>query len=183
MSRWLGVCILLVGFISRVVKGANRLTAFQRGFQISACVSPTSHAWGEKILHLEPSKKKIQVTDNFLDGFFMGIKKRGSRSSFFFFNSIRGTPGRLLPDDEQRQPREPRELPLRIDVRLAHTDLPPPINSEPARPRRVYIRNSVELARYWRALGCISCEVAMTQKPHVTTRNSVGQQHSRHRSA
>ena len=84
MSRWLGVCILLVGFISRVVTGANGLTAFQPLFQISACVSPTSHALGEKILHLEPSKKKIQVTDNFLDGFFMGIKKRGSRSSFFF---------------------------------------------------------------------------------------------------
>ena len=41
-----------------------------------------------------------------------------------FFNSIRGTPKRLLPDDEPLEPREPREQPLRIDVRPVQTDLP-----------------------------------------------------------
>ena len=65
-----------------------------------------------------------------------------------FLNSFRGTPRRLLPDDDPREPREPREQPLRIDVRAVHTDFPPPNNTEPAKPRRVYIRNSVELARY-----------------------------------
>ena len=30
-----------------------------------------------------------------------------------------------LPDDEPRDPREPREQPVRIDVRRMHADLPP----------------------------------------------------------
>ena len=80
-----------------------------------------------------------------------------------FFNSIRGSPRRLLPDNEPREPREPREPPLRIDVRPAHTDLHPPINTEPAKPRRVYIRNSVELPRYGYTPGCIGCVAAMTR--------------------
>ena len=72
-----------------------------------------------------------------------------------FFNSIRGTPRSLLPDDEPREPREPREQPLRIDVRPVHTDLPPPINTELAKPRRVYVRISVEVARYGYTPGCV----------------------------
>ena len=72
---------------------------------------------------------------------------------------------RLLPDDEPGEPREPREQPLRIDVRPVHTDLPLPINTEPAKPRRVYIRNSVGLARCGYTPGCIGCEVAMTLGP------------------
>ena len=82
-----------------------------------------------------------------------------------FSNSIRGTPRRLLPEDETREPREPREPPLRIDVRPVHADFPSPINTEPARPRRVYIRNSVELVRYGYTPGSIGCEAAMTQGP------------------
>ena len=42
-------------------------------------------------------------------------------------------------------------------------DLPPPTSSEPSKARRVYIRNSVELARYGYLPGCIGCEAAMTQ--------------------
>ena len=64
-----------------------------------------------------------------------------------FFNSIRGTPRRLLPDDEPREPREPREQPLPVNVRPVHADLPL-ISTKPARLRRVYIINSVELARW-----------------------------------
>ena len=67
-----------------------------------------------------------------------------------FFKSILGKLRRLSPDDEQRDPREPREQPLRIDVRLVHT------NTEPAKPRRVYIRNSVELARYGYTLDALA---------------------------
>ena len=33
-----------------------------------------------------------------------------------------------------------REQPFRIDVCPVHTDFPPPINTEPAKPRRMYIR-------------------------------------------
>ena len=67
--------------------------------------------------------------------------------------------------DEPRENREPREQPLRIDVRPVHTDILPPINTEPPKPRRVYIRNSVELARYGYTPGCIGCEAPMTQRP------------------
>ena len=70
-----------------------------------------------------------------------------------------------LPGDEPREPREPREQPLRIDVRPVHADLPLPISREPAKSRRVYIRNSFELARYGYTPGCIGCEAAVTQGP------------------
>ena len=77
--------------------------------------------------------------------------------------------------DAANEPREPREQPLRIDVRRVHPDLPPPIGTEPARPRRVYIRNSVELARYGYTPGFIGCEAAF----RVTTRNSAGHEPSK----
>ena len=32
-------------------------------------------AWGGKIFYLEASKKKVQITDKFLDGIFLGIKE------------------------------------------------------------------------------------------------------------
>ena len=53
-----------------------------------------------------------------------------------------------MPDDEPREPMEPREQPLRIDARLVRGYLLPPIPTEPSKPRRVHIRNSVELAPY-----------------------------------
>ena len=105
-----------------------------------------------------------------LDGIFFGIKEgsqelvigtlagcvvcrivtrwpREDAADPVFHSSIRGTPWKLLSDDELREPREPRE-PLRIDVRPVHADLPPPISTEPSKPRRVYIRNPVELSRH-----------------------------------
>ena len=74
-----------------------------------------------------------------------------------------GTPRRLL-DGEMTNPEKPREQPLRIDVRPVYTDLPTPINTEPAKPRRVYIRNSVELARYGYTPGCIGGEAAVISR-------------------
>ena len=150
------------------MQGADGLTAFQRAFQRASHPRDMPAAWGEKILHLERSKKKVQITDKLLDVIFLGIKEvseefivgtpagcvvcrtvkrrpREDAADLVFLNSIRGTSKRLLPDDESR---EPTELPFRIDVHPVHIDLPPPINMEPAKPRRVYISNSVELARY-----------------------------------
>ena len=120
-------------------------------------------------MHLEASKKKVQVTDKFLDGIFLGIQLFVWNAELLkdpvFFNSIRGTRRRLLLDDEPREPKKPGEQPLRIDVRLVHIDLPPPNNTEPAKQRRVKIRNSVELARSGYPPGCIGCEAAMIQGP------------------
>ena len=48
-----------------------------------------------------------------------------------------------------------------MDVCLVHADLPLPI-TEPAKPRRVYIRNLVEMPRYGHAPGCVDCEAPMT---------------------
>ena len=60
-----------------------------------------------------------------------------------------------MPDDEPREPRESRGQPLRIDVRLVHADLPPPISTEPSKPGGENIRNSVELARNGYTLGLL----------------------------
>ena len=164
------------------------LTAFQRAFQRASHPRAMPAAWGEKILYLEASKKKVQITDKFLSGIFLCIKEgsvefivrtlvgcvvcravkrrlREDAADPVFFNSIRGTPRRLLPDDEPREPKEPREQPLRIDVRPVHTNFLAAVNTEPAKPRRVYIRSAVELARYGHTPGCIGCEAAMTLGP------------------
>ena len=67
-------CVRFAGQINaRIVKGADGLTAFQRerAFHPQAMRS----AWGEKILYLEASKKKIQITDKFLEAIFLGTKE------------------------------------------------------------------------------------------------------------
>ena len=152
-------CVRFAGqIIFRLVKGADGLTAFQRALQRASHPQAMPAVWREKILYLEASKKNIQITDKFLDGIFLGIKEgseefiagtptscvmcrnvkrrpREDAADPVFFNSVRGTPKRLLPDDELREPREPREQPLRIDVRPVHTDLPSPISTEPVKPR------------------------------------------------
>ena len=137
-----------------------RFAAFQRVFQRASHSRAMPSAWREKILYLKSSKKKIQITDKFLDGIFLGIKEgseefivgtpalcvecravkrwpREDAADPVFFNSIRGAPRRLLPHDEPREPTELGEQPLRIDVRPVHADLPPPISTEPSKPRRV----------------------------------------------
>ena len=62
----------------------------------------------------------------------------------------------------RENPESQESQPLRIDVRPVHTDLLPPISTEPAQPRRMYIRNSVELARYGYTPGCTGCEAAFS---------------------
>ena len=158
--------------VSRVVGSADGLTANQRASQ------PTSHP---RAMDLVPgaSKKKTQITDKLSDGIFLDIKE-GSEEFFigtlagcvvcetvqrrprvdaaepvFLFNSNRGTLRRVVPEDEPREPREPLEQPLMTYV-LVHADLPPPLSTEPYKPRRVYIRNSVELARHGCTLGCMA---------------------------
>ena len=66
---------------------------------------------------------------------------------------------------EDETPQEPREPKLGIDVRLVIICLPPPNSAEPSKPRRIYVRNSVELARYGYTLGCRGCEAAVSAIP------------------
>ena len=49
-----------------------------------------------------------------------------------------------------------------MDVLQVNTGFPPPINREPSKPHRIYIRNSVELAQHGHTLGCTGCEAAMS---------------------
>ena len=100
------VCVLLQ-IMSRAVKGADGLTAFQRAFQRASQPRAMPSTWGEKIFYLEASKKKIQITDMFLDGIFLGTKE-GSEEF------IVGTPaGCVVCRTVKRRPREdaaePRE--------------------------------------------------------------------------
>ena len=61
--------------ISRTVKGEDGLTAFQRAFQRMSHPRAMPAAWREQTVFLEASKKKIHITDTFLDGIFLGIKE------------------------------------------------------------------------------------------------------------
>ena len=110
-------CVRFVGpIISCTVKGAYGLTAFPRALQ------GASH-------------------EEFVVGTLAGCvgfrtvkrRPREDAADLVFYNSIRGTPGRLVPDDEPRESREPREQPLRIDVPPVHADLPPPTSTVAAR--------------------------------------------------
>ena len=68
----LALCVRFAGqIISRVVTGADGLTAFQRASHPRGMLT----AWGVKTLYLEASKKKVQISDKFLDGIFLCIKE------------------------------------------------------------------------------------------------------------
>ena len=174
-------CIKFAGrVLSRTVKGQDGLTAFQRAYQRKSHPRPLPAAWGEKVLHLEASKRKAQLSNKFEDGIFLGIEngteelivvtptgckicrsvKRRSRADAadsVFFNSVRGTPWCLVPDDAVREPR----VPMQFDVRPASVELPPRIvAADHSGPRRVYIRAAVELARYGYTPNCAGCEAA-----------------------
>ena len=41
---------------------------FNERFSVCLIHEPCLHAWGEKILYLEASKKKVQITDKFWNG-------------------------------------------------------------------------------------------------------------------
>ena len=59
-------CVRFAGqIIFRTLKGADGLTAFQLALQRVSHPRAMPAAWGEKILYLEASKKKVQITDKF----------------------------------------------------------------------------------------------------------------------
>ena len=69
-------CVRFAGqIISRTVKGAGGAHCVPTRF--SAGIPSKSHAFalGEKMLYLEASKGKIQITDLFLNGIFLGIRE------------------------------------------------------------------------------------------------------------
>ena len=79
-----------------------------------------------------------------------------------FFNSVRGTPWCLVPDDAAREPR----IPTQFDVRPASVELPSKIAAaDHSGPRRVYIRAAVELARCGYTPNCEGCEAAEAGAP------------------
>ena len=70
-------CVRFAGqIISRTVKGADRLTPFQRTFQRASHPRAMPAAWREKILYLESSKKKVQITYKFLGRYVIGHQGR-----------------------------------------------------------------------------------------------------------
>ena len=65
-----------VRFAGHIISSTDGLTAFQRAFQRTSHARAMLSAWREQILHLEASKKKIQITDKFLDGVCLGHKRK-----------------------------------------------------------------------------------------------------------
>ena len=86
--------------ISRTAKVAEGLTAFQRAFQRASHMPP---AWGEQILCLEKSKKKVQITDKFSDGAFLGINECSEQ---FIVGTLAGC---VVCRTVKRRPREDAE--------------------------------------------------------------------------
>ena len=170
--RWCGVCVSLDRSFPFSAKGVDGLTSFQHKFQRTS--HPESHALcvERKSRTCKPARRRYRSqTISLTASSWASIK--GLRSSSLehllavwcaelssgglvhmpqihsFSKAFRGTLTRLVPDDEPREPREPGEQPLTIDVRLVHAGLPP-ISTGPSNPRRVHFRNSVELVRHGR---------------------------------
>ena len=109
-------CVRFVGqIISRKLKGASELTACQRAFQRTSHPRAMPSALGEQILYLEASKKKIQITDNFLDGIFLDIQE-GSEEY------VIGTPaGCVVCMTVKRRPRQGRRRSSVVQQHLWNT--------------------------------------------------------------
>ena len=124
--------------------------------------------WSEKVVYLEQSK----IEAKWHKGFFLGIKDEseifvvgtplgivfsGSIRRFpiedsgdgMLFNSIKGVPWELQLGVEREVVNR-----VQLDVRAAILDT---VDSREQLPRRVYIRRSVELARYGYTDRCIVC--------------------------
>ena len=96
--------VLCAGFLESIlvppVKGRDGVTAFQRENQCKCHPRAIPAAWEEKVLFMEVSKKKVQLTDKLTDGIFLGVKD-GIEEVIF------GTPsGCLVCRTVKRRPRE-----------------------------------------------------------------------------
>ena len=133
--------------------------------------------WPEKVL--EQSERKVQVEVKWHEGIFLGIKDESeivvvgtphgavfARSIRRFpkedsgdgmlFNSIKGVLWELQPGVERKIVNR-----VQLDVRAAIPGRQaPPLTTGEQLPRRVYIRRSVELARYGYTDRCIGCQHA-----------------------
>ena len=124
--------------------------------------------WSEKVVYLEQSK----IEAKWHKGIFLGIKDEseivvvGTPLGIVFsgsirrvpiedsgdgmlFNSIKGVPWELQLGVEREVVNR-----VQLDVRAA---IPDTADSREQLPRRVYIRRSVELARYGYTDRCIAC--------------------------
>ena len=135
--------------------------------------------WFEKVFYLEQSKRKVQVEAKWHEGIFLGIKDEseiavvGTSHGIVFsrrirrvpkeesgdgmlFNSIRGAPWELQPGADGGVV---NRVQLDVQAAIPEREAPPPTVGEQL-PRRVYIRRSVELARYGYTDRCIGCQHA-----------------------
>ena len=148
--------------------------------------------WSEKVFYLEQSKRKVQVEAKRHEGIFLGFKDEsdkavvGTLHGIVFARSIRRVPKKDSGDGLsfsvkevpwELQPGVEREVGnrVRLYVRAAipGRQAPPPTVGEQL-PRRVYIRRSVELAKYGYTDRCIGCQDArLGLKRRITARNAV----------
>ena len=130
----------------------------------------------QKVFYLEQSKRKVQVEATWHEGIFLGIKDKsvialvGTPHGIVQSRSIRrvpeedsgdgmlfrGVPWELQPGTEGGVV---NRVQLDIHAAIPEREAPPPTISE-LLPRRVYIRRSVELARYGYTDKCIGCQHA-----------------------
>ena len=164
--------------ISRSHRGTDGMKGYRRAYGRSRTPRRCVH-WSEKVLYLEQSKRKVQVEAKWHEGIFLGIKDEseiavvGTPHGIVFsssirrapkedsgdgmlFNSISGAPWELQPGAEGGVV---NRVQLDVQAAIPEGEAPPPTVGEQL-PRRVYIRRSVELARYGYTDRCIGCQHA-----------------------
>ena len=146
--------------ISRTGTGADGLTAVQLAFQRPSHPRAMTSAWGEKDLapgsEQEEDTNHGQVFGRCLHGHnkkICGVRPLEHLLVVWYAEMSSGGLVRTpqIQSFSTAFVEQPREQPVRIDAGPVHAGPPPPpppISTEPSKPSRVYIPNSVELARY-----------------------------------
>ena len=151
----LALCVRFAEQITfRAVKGSTK-----KNVQLT---SLTASCWASRI-------RAVDVWKTPSGGLVCRAVKRRLREDalrLIFFNCLRGILRHPVPDDDVA--RESREPWLGTDRLLVKTDLLPPISAEPSKPSRVYIWNSVNLARFGCALDCPGFEATVSASPGLS---------------
>ena len=161
--------------ISRSHRGTDGMTGYRRAYGRSR-MSRRYVPWSEKVFYLEQSKRKVQVEAKWHEGIFLDIKDEseiavvGCATRIFFFlrEASAEFQKRILEmvccstvSEESRGNcnLELKEVQLDVQAAIPERQAPPPTVGEQL-PRRVYVRRSVELARYGYTDRCIGCQHA-----------------------
>ena len=149
-------------------------------------------AWGEKVWYLPHNKKKAQQTPKFEEGIFLGLKDGSEEAAIgtptgcvyartvrrmtkeeagdpVLFNSVVGSPWELKPVVGAQRRITHLDVQATTDAALLPPPPPSATETKAFAPRRVYMRQAVEVKKYGPTdlcPGCTAVAVGAIGAPH-----------------